>query len=123
MKRLILEVFNDDWYFRTAEFVILTLQDEEIEEVKELSEKVRRNEISEATMSHRCTAGNKDYAAGYQNGKVTLKEYEKWMDAVHLHIGQESFHVTGFYGYSNVSWRTAPVPLSVLDEEGDFDMR
>ena len=123
MKRLILEVFNDDWYFRTAEFVILTLHDEEIAEVKELSEKVRRHEITEAAMPHRCSAGNKDYAAGFQNGKVTLKEYEKWMDAVHLHIGQDSFIVTGFYGYSNVSWRTAPVPLAVFDEEGDYDMR
>jgi hypothetical protein len=123
MKRLILGVFNDDWYFRTAEFVILTLNDEEIAKVKELSEKVRRNEGFEASMSHSCSAGNKDYAAGYHNGKVTLKEYEKWMDAVHLHIGQDSFFVTGFYGYSDVSWRTASVPLLVLDEEGDYDMR
>jgi hypothetical protein len=123
MKKLILAVINDDWYFRTAEFVILTLNDAEIAEVKELSAKVRRNENFEATMPQRCSAANADYAAGYHNGKVTLKEYEKWMDTVHLQIGQDSFHVTGFYGYSNVSWRTAPVPLSVLDEEGDYDMR
>lgn len=40
------------------------------------------------------------------------------MDAVHLHIGLDNFYVTGFYGYSNVGWRTGVVPIPVLDEEG-----
>ncbi|MDD2337128.1 MAG: hypothetical protein PHD01_11180 [Geobacteraceae bacterium] len=123
MKRLILEIFNDDRYFKAADYVILTINDEEIGEVKELSEKVRKSEGFEASMSHSCSAANADLAAEPDNGKVALKAYEGWMDAVHLTVAQEDFFVTGFYGYSDVSWRTAPVPISVLDEEGVYDLR
>ncbi|MGA7827744.1 MAG: hypothetical protein WCA04_08795 [Geobacteraceae bacterium] len=123
MKKLILEISNDAYYFRTAEYVILDLNEEEIGAIKELSEGIKRSGDPEATFSHSCSAANADYAAGYHNGKVTLKKYEKWMDAVHLHIGRDTFYVTGFYGYSNVGWRTGSVPISALDEEGDYDMR
>ena len=123
MKKLILEISNDAYYFRTAEYVILDLNEAEIEAIRELSSEVKRGGGPEATFSHSCSAANADYAAGYVNGKITLKVYEKWMDAVHLHIGQENFYVTGFYGYSNVGWRTAVVPIPVLDEDGDYDMR
>jgi hypothetical protein len=123
MKRLILEILNDDVYFKPAEYVVLELNEEMIWEIKELSEKVRRCEVLEASISLSCGAANTDYEAEPDNGKVALKDYEGWMDAVHLNIARDDFFLTGFYGYSDVSWRTGSVPISVLDEEGVYDMR
>jgi hypothetical protein len=123
MKRLILEISNDDIYFKPADYVILDVNAEEIGEMKELSEKVKRSGGLEASIPHSCSAANADFAAEPDNGKVALKEYAGWMDAVHLNVAQDNFCVTGFYGYSDVSWRTGSVPISVLDEEGVYDMR
>jgi hypothetical protein len=64
-----------------------------------------------------------DYNEALDNGKVALKEYAGWMDSVHLHVTRDGFRLTGFYGYSDVSWNTGLVPISVLDEEGIYDMR
>lgn len=123
MKRLILEILNDDFYFKPAEYVILDLNEEIIAAIKELSEKVKRCGFLETSISLSCNAANADYDAEPDNGKVALKEYAGWMDAVHLNITQDDFYLTGFYGYSDVSWRTGSVPISVLDEEGVYDMR
>jgi hypothetical protein len=123
MKRLILEITNDDVYFKPAEYVILDLNEELIGEIKELSEKVRRCGALESEISLSCRAANADYDAERDNGKVALKEYEGWMDAVHLNVARDDFCLTGFYGYSDVSWRTGSVPISVLDEEGVYDTR
>ncbi len=123
MKKLILEISNDDVYFKPAEYVVLNLNEEVIGEIKELSEKVKRCEVVEASISLSCSAANADYNSELENGKVALKEYEGWMDAVHLNITQDDFFLTGFYGYSDVSWRTGSVPISVLDEKGVYDTR
>jgi hypothetical protein len=123
MKKLILEILNDEVYFKPAEYVVLDLNEEVIGEIKELSEKVKRCEVVEASISLSCSAANADYDAELDNGRVALKEYTGWMDAVHLKITQDDFCLTGFYGYSDVSWRTDSVPISVLDEEGVYDMR
>jgi hypothetical protein len=123
MKRLILEISNDDVYFKPAEYVVLDLNGEVIGEIKELSEKVKRCGVFEASIPLSCSAANADYEAESDNGKVALKQYEGWMDAVHLNIARDDFFLTGFYGYSDVSWRTGSVPISVFDEEGVYDMR
>lgn len=123
MKRLILEISNDDNYFKPAEYVILDLHDEVLVEIKELSGKVKRRVTLEASIPLACSAANADPEAEPDNGKVALKEYSGWMDAVHLNIDAETFFLTGFYGYSDVSWRTGSVPIAVLEEEGVFDMR
>ncbi len=123
MKRLILEISDDDKYFKPADYVVLDLNEEMIGEIKELSEKVKRSGDVEAAISLSCSAANADYDAEPDNGKVALKEYAGWMDAVHLTIAHNTFCLTGFYGYSDVSWRTVSVPISVLDERGVYDMR
>jgi hypothetical protein len=123
MKRLILEISSKGHYFKPAQYVILDLSEEMIEEVKKLSEKARRCEFLETSISLSCSAANLDYNAALDNGKVAMKEYAGWMDSVHLHVARDGFLLTGFYGYSDVSWKTGLVPISVLDEEGVYDMR
>lgn len=123
MKRLILEIINDGDYFKPAEYVILDLNEELIGEIKELSEKVRRCGALESEIFLSCIAANADYDAEPGNGKVALKEYDGWMDAVRLNVARDDFCLTGFYGYSDVNWRTGFVPISVLDEKGVYDMR
>jgi hypothetical protein len=123
MKRLILEISSDDKYFKPADYVVLDLDDELIGKIKELSEKVRTGRVHKASISLSCGAANADHDAEPDNGKVALKEYTGLMDAVHLTIARDTFCLTGFYGYSDVSWRTGSVPVSVLDEDGVYDMR
>ncbi len=123
MKRLILEISNDGDYFKPAEYLVLDVNEEVIGEIKELSEKAKEGGVLQVSISLSYSAANADYAAEPDNGKVALKEYEGWMDAVHLTIAQDNFYLTGFYGYSDVRWRTGSVPISVLDEEGVYDMR
>jgi hypothetical protein len=123
MKRLILQILNQGDYFKPAEYVILDLNEELIAEIKTISEKVKECEEVENSIPISCSAANADYDAETDNGKIALREYEGWMDAVHLDIDQDFFCLTGFYGYSDVSWRTPSVPISVLDAEGVFDMR
>ncbi|MGA7827042.1 MAG: hypothetical protein WCA04_05255 [Geobacteraceae bacterium] len=38
-------------------------------------------------------------------------------------LDPKRLYVTGFYGYSNVGWRTGAVPIPVLDDAGDYDVR
>jgi hypothetical protein len=123
MKRLILAISNDGTYFKPAEYVVLDLHEEVTEEIKELSEKAKEGGVLEVSISLSCSAANADYDAEPDNGKVALKKYAGWMDAVHLTIAQDNFFLTGFYGYSDVCWRTGSVPISALDEEGVYDMR
>lgn len=123
MKRLILQISNDGYYFKPAKYVVLDLDEEIIGEIKELAEKVQRGEILETSISLSCSGANLDCHAPLENGKIALKEIAGRMDSVHLNIARDDFFLTGFYGYSDVSWRTGSVPISVLDEEGAYDMR
>lgn len=123
MKRLILEISSDGQYFKPAKYVVLDLDAEKIEAIKELAARVKRGDRVEASISLSCRAANLDFFAPLDNGKIALKEIAGWMDSVHLNIAQDDFFLTGFYGYSDVSWKTGPVPMAVLDEEGAYDMR
>lgn len=123
MKRLILEISNFGKYFKPAKYVVLDLDEEIIGEIKNQAEKVQRGEVLETSISLSCSGANLDYHAPLEDGKIALKELEGRMDSVHLNIARDAFYLTGFYGYSDVSWRTGSVPISVLDEEGVYDMR
>lgn len=123
MKRLILEITNDGHYFRSARYVILELDAELIEEIRQRAEDAETGATPEAALSLSCRGANLDYYAPLDNGKIALKEIPGWMDSVHLSVHRDHFCLTGFYGYSDVSWSTGAVPLSALQEEGVYDMR
>jgi hypothetical protein len=123
MKRLILEISNDDYYAYPAEFVILDLDADDIGEIKAVAEKVGKDDMPETLISLSCRGANADYAAGFHHGRVAIKEHAGWMDMVHLHVIGEEFYLTGFYGYSDVTWRSETVPVAVLGEEGVYDKR
>jgi hypothetical protein len=35
----------------------------------------------------------------------------------------DGFYLTGFYGYSDVTWKSDTVPVAILDDEGVYDLR
>ena len=123
MKKLILDIKNDDYYAVPADFVILELDDDDIGEIKELAEKSKISDGAETLLPLSCCGALADYEAGFKNGKVAIKEHTGSMDTVHIHVVGDVFYLTGFYGYSDVTWRSCKVPVLVLDEEGVYDMR
>ena len=124
-KKLILSVTdNSDFFSEAADYAVIELGKEEKNRIRKLSAAVRDLEVYKISeFNYACEFKVADYEADPENGKVAVKEFEGRMECNTLNVTDCNFYWSGLYRHTSVRWETDSVPLSALDEEGDYDMR
>ncbi len=124
-KKLIIPVSdNSEFFSEAADYAVIDLNAEKIDRIRKLSAVVKELEvyrISEFDYDSDFTVS--DYEAGPENGKVAMKEFEGRMECNTLNVTDNDFFWSGYYKHTSVRWESASVPLTTLDEEGDYDLR
>lgn len=124
-KKLIIPVSdNSEFFSEAADYAVIDLNAERIDRIRKLSAVVRELEvyrISEFDYDSGFTVT--DYEADPENGKVAIKEFEGRMECNTLNVTDNNFFWSGYYKHTSVRWESASVPLTTLDEEGDYDLR
>lgn len=124
-KKLIIPVSDDSEFFsEAADYAVIDLNAERIDRIRKLSAVVRELEvyrISEFDYDSGFTVT--DYEADPENVKVAIKEFEGRMECNTLNVTDNNFFWSGYYKHTSVRWESASVPLTTLDEEGDYDLR
>ena len=124
-KKLILSVTdNSDFFSEAADYAVIDLGEEEKSRIRKLSAAVRDLEVYRISeFNYACDFKVADYEADPENGKVAIKEFEGWMECNTLNVTDSGFYWSGLYKHTDVRWSTDTVPLTALDEAGDFDQR
>lgn len=124
-KKLIIPVSdNSEFFSEAADYAVIDLNAERIDRIRKLSAVVRELEvyrISEFDYDSGFTVT--DYETDPENGKVAIKEFEGRMECNTLNVTDNNFFWSGYYKHTSVRWESASVPLTTLDEEGDYDLR
>ena len=122
--KLIITISDSSDFFPAADYAVIVLTAASIERIKKLSIVVRQ------MMAYRISEFNyeaefmvADYDADPENGKVAMKEFEGRMECNTLNVTDTGFYWSGLYKHTDVRWSTDTVPLTALDEAGDFDQR
>jgi hypothetical protein len=108
----------------SADYAVIVLTAASIERIKKLSIVVcqmKAYRISEFNYEAEFMVA--DYDADPKNGKVAMKEFEGRMECNTLNVTDTGFYWSGLYKHTDVRWSTDTVPLTALDEAGDFDQR
>ena len=124
-KKLILSVTdNSDFFSEAADYAVIDLGEEEKSRIRKLSAAVRELEVYRISeFNYACDFMVADYETDPENGKVAVKEFEGRMECNTLNVTDSGFYWSGLYKHTDVRWSTDTVPLTALDEAGDFDQR
>jgi hypothetical protein len=124
-KKLILSVTdNSDFFSEAADYAVIELGEEEKCRIRKLSAAVRELEVYRISeFNYACDFKVADYETDPENGKVAIKEFEGRMECNTLNVTDSGFYWSGLYKHTDVRWSTDTVPLTALDEAGDFDQR
>jgi hypothetical protein len=123
-KKLIIAVSDSSDFLEVADYAIVELTADVIARIRKLSEAVRSLDVYKISeFNYHCDFMVTDYDADPENGKVTLKEFAGRMECNTLNVTDCNFYWSGLYKHTDVRWSTDTVPLTALDEEGDYDMR
>lgn len=124
-KKLIIPLSDNSEFFPdVADYAVVELNAEVIDRIRKLSVVVRfmkAYRISEFNCD--CDFTVADYEADPENGKVAMKEFEGRMECSTLNVTDNDFFWSGYYKHTSVRWESVSVPLVVLLEGGDYDLR
>ena len=122
--KLIIAVSDSSDYLEVADYAVVELSTDLIARIRKLSEAVRCLDVYKISeFNYHCDFMVADYDADAENGKVALKEFAGRMECNTLNVTDTGFYWSGLYKHTDVRWSTDTVPLSALDEAGDFDQR
>ena len=122
--KLIITVSDSSDFLEVADYAVVELSADLIARIRKLSEAVRSLDVYKISeFNYHCDFMVADYDADPENGKVALKEFEGRMECNTLNVTDTGFYWSGLYKHTDVRWSTDTVPLTALDEAGDFDQR
>lgn len=122
--KLIITVSDSSDFMEVADYTVVELSADLIARIRKLSEAVRSLDVYRISeFNYHCDFMVADYDADPENGKVALKEFEGRMECNTLNVTDTGFYWSGLYKHTDVRWSTDTVPLTALDEAGDFDQR
>jgi len=122
--KLIITVSDSSDFLEVADYAVVELSADLIARIRKLSEAVRSLDVYRISeFNYHCDFMVADYDADPENGKVALKEFEGRMECNTLNVTDTGFYWSGLYKHTDVRWSTDTVPLTALDEAGDFDQR
>lgn len=122
--KLIITVSDSSDFMEVADYAVVELSADLIARIRKLSEAVRSLDVYKISeFNYHCDFMVADYDADPENGKVALKEFEGRMECNTLNVTDTGFYWSGLYKHTDVRWSTDTVPLTALDEAGDFDQR
>ena len=123
-KKLILPLSDSSDFFEAADFVVIELQADRIDRIRNLSAVVRDLAVYRISeFNYDCEFMVADYEVDSEHGKVALKEFEGRTECPTLNITDHDCYWSGYYKHTSVRWETASVPLTALAEDGDYDLR
>ena len=123
-KKLIIAVSDSSDFLEVADYAIVELTADLIARIRKLSEAVRSLDVYKISeFNYHCDFMVADYDADPENGKVTLKDFAGRVECNTLNVTDTGFYWSGLYKHTDVRWSTDTVPLTALDEAGDFDQR
>jgi len=115
---------NSEFFSEVADYAVVELSTDLIARIRKLSEAVRCLDVYKISeFNYHCDFMVADYDADPENGKVALKEFAGRMECNTLNVTDSGFYWSGLYRHTDVRWSTDTVPLTALDEAGDFDQR
>ena len=124
IKRLLISISDNSDFFEAADYVVVELNTERLNRIRKLSAVVRDLKVYRISeFSYDCGFMVDDYEADPENGKFAMKEFEGRTECNTLNVTDNNFFWSGYYKHTSVRWESASVPLTVLDEEGDYDLR
>ena len=122
--KLIIAVSDSSDFLEVADYAVVELSTDLIARIRKLSEAVRCLDVYKISeFNYHCDFMVADYDAASENGKVALKEFMGRMECNTLNVTDTGFYWSGLYKHTDVRWSTDTVPLTTLDEAGDFDQR
>ncbi|MBI1919670.1 MAG: hypothetical protein HYS23_01170 [Geobacter sp.] len=123
-KKLIIPISDNSDFFEAADFAVIELDAARINRIRKLSAVVRGLEVYRISeFSNDCEFMVADYEADLENGKFAMKEFEGRSECNTLNVTDNDFFWSGYYKHTSVRWESASVPLTALDEDGDYDVR
>lgn len=115
---------NSEFFSEAADYASVELTAGSIARIRELASVVRNLEVYRISeFNYGCDFTVADYEADPENGKVATKEFEGQMECNTLNVTDNNFFWSGYYKHTSVRWESASVPLTALDEGGDYDLR
>jgi hypothetical protein len=122
--KLIIAVSDSSDFLEVADYAVVELSAALIARIRKLSEAVRCLDVYKISeFNYHCDFMVADYDADPENGNVALKEFAGRMECNTLNVTDTGFYWSGLYKHTDVRWSTDTVPLTALDEAGDFDQR
>jgi hypothetical protein len=122
--KLIITISDSSDFLEVADYAVVEVSADLIARIRKLSEAVRSLDVYKISeFNYHCDFMVADYDADPENGKVALKEFEGRMECNTLNVTDTGFYWSGLYKHTDVRWSTDTVPLTALDEAGDFDQR
>lgn len=123
-KKLIIPISDNSDFFEAADYAVIGLNAKKIDRIRMLSAVVRDLEVYRISeFNHDCEFMVADYDADPENGKVAMKEFVGRTECNTLNVTNNDFFWSGYYKHTSVRWESASVPLTTLDEGGDYDLR
>lgn len=123
-KKLIIPISDNSDFFEAADFAVIELNEARINRIRKLSAVVRDLEVYRISeFSNDCEFMVADYEADLENRKFAMKEFEGRTECNTLNVTNNDFFWSGYYKHTSVRWESASVPLTALDEDGDYDLR
>jgi len=122
--KLIITISDSSDFMEVADYAVVEVSADLIARIRKLSEAVRSLDVYKVSeFNYHCDFMVADYDADPENGRVALKEFEGRMECNTLNVTDTCFYWSGLYRHTDVRWSTDTVPLTALDEGGDFDQR
>ena len=125
-KKLVITVNTaDEWHDPDIDYAVATLSMKRMARIKELAAVVKRLDVYRISeFANELDYLQTDYDTEPEEGCLeALKEFEESVECVTLNVTDNDFYWSGYYKHTNIRWETASVPLTVLDEDGDYDLR
>jgi hypothetical protein len=124
-KKLIIPITdNNEFFSEVADYLTTDLNVEKIDRIRRFSAVVKGLEVYKiSAFDCDCEFLISDYETDPKNGKVAMKEFKGRMKCTTLNVTDNVFYWSGYYRHTSVRWESESVPLSVLDEDGEYDLR
>jgi len=125
-KRIIAKISINDDYNDNFDHGIIELTASGIARIKHLANiAVIENVTKISNFDYSVKMMKSDYESlKSDNGKQPLEEPEDGrVECPFIHVEDDCFYWTGLVGKSDIRWSMDSIPLAVLDEPGDYDMR
>lgn len=123
-KKLIIPISDNSDYFEAADYAVIELNADRINRIRKLSAVVRDLEVYRISeFNYDCKFMVNDYETDPENGQVAMREFEGRTECNTLNVTDNDFFWSGYYKHTSVRWESASVPLTALDEDGEYDLR